>query len=175
MSNMVPLLTDSNILTVGIATVASTCMLTYFATFSTPDTMLLLLLILCIFGNYAWIQHIESGWGSQNALNMFQCSLLIGIFGFLIGLYRRLKYPELIVDSDDEEDDDEIDEKLSKTFIKLKDIDKKSEVTENVKKLGLSKRADLKDKMHIVNHMHTMKAVKEGGWKERTSSKKKNK
>ena len=164
----------------GIATVGSTCLLSYFAIFSIPDLMLLFLLVVCAAGNYAWIQHIESGWGSQNALTMFHCSFILGIFGLLAGIFRRFRYPDLIVDSDDEEDDDEIDEKMSKTFIKLNDIDKKTAVTDDVKKIGMSRRIkedpSLKDKLHVVQHMHTMRAIKSGGGqKTRTSAKKKNK
>ena len=88
MSSTVPLLTDNQILGIGLATVGSTVLLTSFAILSTPDIPLLLLLTLCFAANYAWIQHIDSGWGSQNALDMFRCSLVVGIVGLFGGLYR---------------------------------------------------------------------------------------
>ena len=50
---------------------------------------------------------------------MFQGSFVLGLGGLVAGFFRRWKYPELIIDSDDEEDDDEIDKKLQNTMVKL--------------------------------------------------------
>ena len=93
----VPLLSDNNILFIGLATVASTGLLSSFALFSEPDLALLSLLCVCFMANYAWIQHIDSGWGSENALTMFKMSMVVGVVGLFGGVYRRWRYPEVRV------------------------------------------------------------------------------
>eukprot|EP00518_Triparma_eleuthera_P011875 CAMPEP_0182469290 /NCGR_PEP_ID=MMETSP1319-20130603/16869_1 /TAXON_ID=172717 /ORGANISM="Bolidomonas pacifica, Strain RCC208" /LENGTH=112 /DNA_ID=CAMNT_0024669581 /DNA_START=122 /DNA_END=457 /DNA_ORIENTATION=- len=107
MSSMVPLLSDGQITSIGLLTVGSTILLTSFALFSEPDGPLILLLCVSFAANYAWIQHIDSGWGSENALKMFKASMAVGLLGLVGGVYRRWRYPELIVDSDDEDEDED--------------------------------------------------------------------
>ena len=84
--------------------------------------------------------------------------------------FRRWKYPELIVDSDSE-DDDEIDEKMAKTFLAMADTKSKATVMSDIKRRA-SKGAGGVDRGHLANHMHMLNEVKGGNPKK---GKKKNK
>jgi len=92
---MVPLFSSGNIYWLALAQVGCTFLLTSFAYLSTPDYPLLLLLLCCFVGNYAWIQHIELGFGSDNALIMFKVAMVVAGSGLIVGFYRRWKYPEV--------------------------------------------------------------------------------
>ena len=71
------IITEGNIKVLSYLQIGCTCILSSFALVGkdNPDIALCVLLFLCTCGNGAWVMHIEEGWGSQNALYMFQVSL----------------------------------------------------------------------------------------------------
>ena len=74
------------------------------------DFFLILLLALCTAGNYAWLMHVDGGWGSSNALLMFQLSFWFNSFALVVTVFRRFMYPELVPKGDDDDDDDDSDD-----------------------------------------------------------------
>ncbi len=70
----------------------------------------MVLLVVCTAGNYAWLMHVDGGWGSENALKMFQFSFWFGLVSLAVTIYRRIMHPELVVKSDDDSDDEDDDE-----------------------------------------------------------------
>jgi hypothetical protein len=109
---------------------------------------LLLLLSLCAFGNYAWLQHIDSGWGSENALKMFKIAFPLAVVGVVGGVIRRVRDPSCVdPDSDDEDSDEEFDELNS-------DAVRRNSMTAKGKAVGLIREAAGKPKKKLANHTH---------------------
>ena len=74
-----------------------------------------MLLLVCTIGNYAWLMHIDSGWGSEGALLMFQFAFFFGLSSIVVSVYRRWRYPDLLpADSDDDDSDEEFDKEKKK-------------------------------------------------------------
>jgi hypothetical protein len=169
---MVPLFSSSNIYWLALAQVGCTFLLASFAVLSTPDYTLLFLLLLCAIGNYAWIQHIEGGFGSANAMVMFQVSVTVAVGAIAIGFYRRWKHPELCIpDEEDEQDMEDVDmEELEKmghgvgkteqgrAMVQMGDVKKKDAAVKELKGRVNRKKLRQKDshKAHLVNHIKTM-------------------
>jgi len=95
------------------AQVFCTFLLATCTLFSSPDILAIILLSFCCIGNYAWLQHIDSGWGSENAKILFQVALPVAGVGFVGGIFRRWKYPDCITPDSDDEDSDEEDEEYT--------------------------------------------------------------
>jgi len=84
------LVTDGNIKVLSYLQIGCTGILASFSIMGTdtPDIALCILLLVCALGNGAWVMHIEEGWGSQNALMMFQGGTVLGAVAFFVGCYR---------------------------------------------------------------------------------------
>jgi hypothetical protein len=172
---MVPLFSSSNIYWLALAQVGCTFLLASFAVLSTPDYTLLFLLLLCAIGNYAWIQHIEIGFGTDNALKMFQISVTVAVGSIAVGFYRRWKHPELCIpDEEDEEDMEDVDmEELERmghgvggteqgrAMVRMGDVKKKDAAVKELKNVNKKKaRQKNNQKAHLVNHIKTMGEIK---------------
>ena len=117
---MTQLITPANILLLSYSQVACTTILSCFAFFSkdTPDIILIFLILLCTCGDLAWIKHVDQGYGSKNALLMFQFGALLGGTAFCYAVFRRVKFGPMPSQEDFDSDDE--DQMLSIVDVKKK-------------------------------------------------------
>ena len=141
MSTTVPLLTNSSLKVLALSQVFCTALLTSFSLFSEPDVSLLLLLALCMVGNYSWQRHLDAGWGSDGAVWLFRAALLVNAVGLVAGIYRRVKHPEFVDRGSDKVEEEGWEKRYDERDDEFGGITEKEEVAPAGMGGGVERRA----------------------------------